>query len=233
MNEKTEEKKSERILNWDGCVNVRDLGGLMTYDGRLTRRGTIVRSDTPARLTAKGWEKLHGYGIRTIITLRTYGKTEEELDFTCPYEDIVTVQAVIEDITDQEFLQKWAVTDLWCTPLYYPDAILRWPKQHAAVITTMGQAHAGGILFHCIRGNDRTGIIALLLLRLAGVMPEEIAEDYEMSLDPYRDELLARNQSSTRKAIQGVFDGMDLESQLRMGGLSQANFEAVRKRLLG
>jgi len=40
-----------RVLAWDGCTNVRDLGGLKTCDGRLTRWGAVVRSDTPARLT--------------------------------------------------------------------------------------------------------------------------------------------------------------------------------------
>ena len=39
----------ERILSWDGCTNVRDLGGLRTADGRKTRFGVLVRSDTPAR----------------------------------------------------------------------------------------------------------------------------------------------------------------------------------------
>jgi hypothetical protein len=46
--------------------------------------------------------------------------------------------------------------------------------------------------FHCIRGHDRTGIIALLLLALVGVTPDEIIADYELSPDPERDELLAR-----------------------------------------
>ena len=45
---------NQRILNWDGCINVRDLGGIPTREGGLTRRGAIVRSDTPARLTPAG-----------------------------------------------------------------------------------------------------------------------------------------------------------------------------------
>ena len=64
---------SERVLYWDGCTNARDLGGLGTSDGRMTRWGAVVRSDTPARLTATGWSALYAYGIRTIITLRTDG----------------------------------------------------------------------------------------------------------------------------------------------------------------
>src|SRR5512143_1131741 len=110
---------NHRILVWDGCTNVRDLGGLRTRDGRMTRWGAVIRSDTPARLTAAGWSALYMYGIRTIISLRTFGMQEDELDITPPYSDLVTVQVPIEDITDEEFVQQWVNTDLWGTPLYY------------------------------------------------------------------------------------------------------------------
>jgi protein-tyrosine phosphatase len=222
-----------RILLWDGCTNVRDLGGLRTFDGRTTRRGTIVRSDTPARLTEAGWSALYAYGIRTIITLRTVGMVEDELDITPPRPDVVVVQVAIEDITDTEFLQQWAASGLWATPLYYRDALRRWPERHAAAISAVAQAQPGGVLFHCVRGNDRTGIIALLLLALAGVTPDEILADYEQSPDLERDEILAREHSSVRDAIFGALDGLDVESYLRMGGVSQDELAAVRRRLLG
>ena len=224
---------NERTLAWDGCNNVRDLGGLSTSDGRVTRWGSIVRSDTPARLTAAGWSALYEYGIRTIISLRTVGMVEDELNVTPPYPDLVTVQAAIEDITEREFLQQWAVTELWGTPLYYKDALRRWPERHAAVISAIAQAQPGGVLFHCIRGHDRTGIIALLLLALVGVAPDEIIADYELSPDPERDEVLVREHSSVRESLLGALEGLDLDSYLCLGGASQEDLAAVRKRLIG
>jgi protein tyrosine/serine phosphatase len=62
--------------------------------------------------------------------------------------------------------------------LYYQDALRRWPERQAAVISTIAQARTSGVLFHRIRGNDRTGIITLLLLALTGVTPDEIFADY-------------------------------------------------------
>jgi protein-tyrosine phosphatase len=224
---------NERILVWDGCTNVRDLGGLSTIDGRMTLWKAVVRSGTPARLTEAGWTALYAYGIRTIITLRTYGMTEDELNFTPPYSDIAIVQAAIEDVTDTEFLQQWAASDLWCTPLYYPDALRRWPERHAAVISAVARAQPGGVLFHCVRGHDRTGIIALLLLTLAGVAQDEIIADYELSPDPERDDILAREHSSVRDALLGALTGLNIDSYLSMGGVSQDDLAAVRKRLLG
>lgn len=222
----------KRVLVWDGCTNVRDLGGLSTCDGHTTRWRAIIRSDSPARLTAAGWSALYAYGIRTIITLRTYGMLEDELNFSLRYSDIETVQAAIEDITDKEFLQQWAATNLWGTPLYFKDALRRWPERHAAVISAIARAQPGGVLFHCVRGHDRTGIIALLLLTLVGVTPDDIIADYELSPDPDRDELLAREHSSVREAVLSALAGLNIDSYLSTSGVSQDELVAVRKRLL-
>ena len=224
---------NERVLVWEGCANVRDLGGLRTCDGRMTRWGAVVRSDTPARLTATGWSALYAYGIRTIISLRTLGMEEDELDITPRHPDLVTVQVAIEDITDTEFVKQWVNSNLWGTPLYYHDALRRWPERHAAVISAIGQARPGGVLFHCIRGHDRTGIITLLLLALVGVTLDDIIADYELSPDPFRDELLVREHSSVRDAMLSALTGLNIDSYLRMGGVSQDDLAAVRKRLLG
>lgn len=224
---------TDRILPWQGCSNVRDLGGLRASDRRVTRWKAIVRSDTPARLTEAGWSALYAYGIRTIITLRTHGMTEDELDFTPPYANIATIQAEIEDVTDLEFRNKWASSELWCTPLYYRDALRRWPGRHAAVFSTIARAQPGGVLFHCVRGVDRTGIIAVLLLALVGVPLDDIVADYKLSPDPERDALLAREHSSVRDAILGALDGIAIENYLRMGGATQDDLDAVRERLLG
>jgi protein tyrosine/serine phosphatase len=223
---------NERILNWDGCSNVRDLGGLNTSDGHSTRRGVIVRSDSPGRLTEAGWAALHAYGIRTIVTLHTHGMTEEHLNIRPPYPDLAMIQVAIEDVTDAGFVQQWVEKGLWSTPIYYRDALQRWPERHAAAISAIAQAQPGGVLFHCIRGNDRTGIIALLLLALAGVVPDEIIADYELSPDPDREEILASQGSSVREALLGAIEDLDIDSYLRMGGARQEDLDAIRKQFL-
>jgi protein tyrosine/serine phosphatase len=223
----------DRILNWEACNNIRDLGGLKTSDGRLTRFGAVIRSDTPGRLTPSGWEALYAYGVRTIISLRTLGVAEPEPDITPPYADIAVIAAPIEDLSDREFVQQWVQTNFWGTPLYYADALQRWPAQHAAVVSAVARAQPGGVLFHCIRGHDRTGIIALVLLGLAGVLPDEIAADYALSPDSFRDELLALHNSSVPAAIRATLSALDLERCLLQAGLTPADLASLRRRLLG
>jgi protein tyrosine/serine phosphatase len=221
-----------RQLKWDSCDNVRDLGGMATLDGRKTRWGALVRSDTPSRLTAEGWKDLWAHGIRTIISLRTDGMIEDELNIKNHAPEIEVLSVAIEDIRDAEFVQKWASTNLWGTPLYYQDALRRWPRRHAAVVAAFVHAQPGGVLFHCIRGHDRTGIIAMLLLALVGVSPEDIAADYELSPDLKREELLRTRGTTSRNVIFETLANLDAESYLLSAGLSQSDLEAARKRFL-
>ncbi|HEU4325051.1 MAG TPA: tyrosine-protein phosphatase [Roseiflexaceae bacterium] len=222
-----------RHLSWEGCKNVRDLGGLRTHDGRVTRWGAVVRADHPSKLSAAGWEALRAHGVCTVVSLRTDGLIEESPDVAPRPSGLTTVSAAIEDFEDADFVQQWVVSNLWCTPLYYRDALQRWPQRHAAAIAAVAHAPPGGVLVHCGRGHDRTGIITLLLLALAGVTPEEIAADYALSIDPDRDELLAQRNTSSAEVICDTLAQLDVAAYLRSGGLSEAELDAVRARLLG
>ncbi len=87
-------------------------------------------------------------------------------------------------------------------------------------------------MIHCKRGNDRTGIITLLLLSLVGVPAEEIIAEYELSPDPERDEILAREHTSTGEALMDALEGLDVHKYLLSGGASQKDLDLIRRRLL-
>ena len=224
--------KKGRTLNWDGSVNMRDLGGLETEDGQRIKWGAVVRGDDPAKLSEEGWEALYDHSIRTIISLRTDGMDEDDLVLPENLEGLVSVPAAIEDLSDKEFLETWAKSDLWSTPLYYEDAIARWPERHAAVFKAIAKAKEGGVLFHCKRGVDRTGIISLMLLSLLGVPEEEIVNDYALSLDPERDKLLEERGTNSREVILKALRDLDMEAYLLDGGVSQVEIDKVKERLL-
>ncbi|MBK8051015.1 MAG: tyrosine-protein phosphatase [Anaerolineales bacterium] len=57
---------------------------------------------------------------------------------------------------------------------HYPDAIV-------AILRAVSSAPPGGVVIHCHSGKDRTGMIAALLLAIAGVPAGEIATDYAES----------------------------------------------------
>jgi len=224
---------TNRILNWQGCNNIRDLGGLTDPNGTQTRWGAVVRGDQPAKLTPEGWDALYNHGIRTIVSLRTHGFNEKDHPLVVPpYPNIHVVSVEIEDVTNKEFVEKWATSDLWGTPLYWTDALNLWANRHADALKAIAQAQPGGVFFHCIRGYDRTGIIAFLTLALAGITLKDITADYELSADPVRDKLLAERNTNAYQVLQKTLEGIDIENYLLNGGMTQDDLAALRARLL-
>jgi hypothetical protein len=74
--------------------------------------------------------------------------------------------------------------------------------------------------------------MTILLLASVGVTPDDIVADYELSLDPEQEVLLAREHTSTRDVIYATLDWLDIDAYLRKGGLSQDDLAVVRARLL-
>ncbi|MFC7105989.1 tyrosine-protein phosphatase [Nonomuraea rubra] len=95
-------------------------------------------------------------------------------------------------------------------------------------------------------GRDRTGLIAILLLALAGVAPEDILDDYERSatrlsalyalLGQPDDAVRVRARleaagTTTTAVVTELLAGLDVEERLRAGGLTAAELDALRERL--
>jgi protein tyrosine/serine phosphatase len=56
----------------------------------------------------------------------------------------------------------------------------------AEIIQVIAGAPEGPVLIHCMAGKDRTGMVAAILLDLAGVARETIAEDYALTAERLR-----------------------------------------------
>jgi protein-tyrosine phosphatase len=235
-----------RHLDWDGCFNARDLGGIPLAGGGETRWGAVVRADNIDGLSAAGWSALREHGVRTVIDLRNVD--ERELDSSERPAGIKTLHLPLDGIDDSDFWADWMHGPQFATPLYYPAHLERFPERSARVLAAVARAEPGGVLVHCVSGRDRTGQISILLLALAGVAPEEIVADYALSAarlraryelvgepdqGPELDEFLTGRGTSARELIVSMVGANDLEGTLRRGGLSSADVSALRERLAG
>lgn len=90
--------------------------------------------------------------------------------------DITLMQLPIEDGADEQIMNKWVLTGLWGTSLNFADALQRWPSLYGEALNVITEA-GGPVLIHCGRGHDRTGIVSLLLLTIAGATSRGITED--------------------------------------------------------
>ena len=168
-----------RHLDWDGCLNLRDLGGLPTEDGGLTSYGAFVRGDTLCGLTDSGRGALLGYGIRTVIDLRSMQEITSEPNPFAALPDVISY--VHRPLNDPATETRLSVTaDAAERYVLMTDAAAV-AKRIGAIFTSMADAPPGGVLFHCFAGRDRTGVVAALLLRLAGVDLDTIVDDYEVT----------------------------------------------------
>jgi protein-tyrosine phosphatase len=219
----------DRHLHWDGCTNVRDLGGLRAAGGREIRRGALVRADAVDRLTAAGWSALEAHGVRTIIDLRN----DDELrsDAAPRPAGLTTIHLPLDGIDETEFWDDWTSGPQFGTPLYYGPFLERFPTRTVRVISAIARARPGGVLFHCMGGRDRTGLISMLVLALAGVPPDDIAADYELTAD-LLDDFLATRGTSAREVVLTTLAALDVEAYMRAGGVSDDDLAALRRRLL-
>jgi protein-tyrosine phosphatase len=215
-------------LDWEGCVNARDLGGLPTVDGRTTRSGALVRAGSPDRLTPAGWDALRDHGIRTIVDLRN----DDECDGAEVPDGLRRVHLPLDGVEHEDFWRVWGSGPQFGTPLYYRPHLEGFPERSARVIAAIANAEPGGVLFHCVGGRDRTGQVAMLLLALVGVPPPEIAADYERSGPPDPDvaRFLAERGTSARDLIAETLAGLDIQARL---GLTDADLVRLRDRALG
>jgi hypothetical protein len=165
------------------------------------------------------------------VSLRTDGAPEDdprELDETSGL-DVVTV--AIEDLGDRDFVDRFVQTGIWGTPLYFADAVKRWPQRHVDAVRAVAHARKGGVLVHCGRGHDRTGIVIAILLHLVEVEADEIVADYELSVDAERDETLARLATTTSEALR-AFLREPLFTLLGGAGLTREDCDLLRARLV-
>ncbi|MDQ2743950.1 MAG: tyrosine-protein phosphatase [Chloroflexota bacterium] len=247
----------QRVLNWEGCLNARDLGGYPAMNGRKTRWGAVVRSDDPSPLTEKGRQAVIDQGVHAIIDLRF---PHEVAEYPNPFarrgnslKQSDRHEIEYANISFVDPATAASQPEFTTLANNYKDMLDRCSAQVGRVMTTIARAPLGGVLIHCMGGKDRTGIISALLLELAGVPREIIADDYALTeecLRPREQEwlehgpgtraerevLLARSMPRTEVMIE-VLAHLDhryggVEPYLRGAGVTDEDISRLRGRLL-
>jgi protein-tyrosine phosphatase len=172
------DKTIDRSVELGGVYNVRDLGGMVTQDGRMLRKGMLFRASSLHRLTdEQAWSE---FGATTVFDLR-YGS---ELDaFPLP--------AFIDSPIHAPILpQQWyrARGEISADPNEHLADVYNVMLDLGAttmrdIVELLAQGEAFPAVFFCMAGKDRTGFVAAVLLSLLGVSDEDIADDFALSGD--------------------------------------------------
>ncbi|MCQ6281655.1 tyrosine-protein phosphatase [Bacillus sp. EB600] len=170
-------------LNWvrlpiNSLENCRELGGYSTKFGQQTKWHSFIRSSDMSKLTREDITFLKEYGVKTVIDLRgedeiqTHKNPLAEEDF-CNYHNIPLITKSVSDITTHTF-KDVSMGDLYVDLLEQSGALKK-------IFAVIDQAEEGCIVFHCQAGKDRTGVLAMLLLGIAGVEKKDIVSNYEVT----------------------------------------------------
>ncbi|AWH23089.1 MULTISPECIES: tyrosine-protein phosphatase [Stenotrophomonas] len=170
---------AQRVIPLQGAWNVRSFAGLQGRNGPIPATA-FVRTADLGRLTAADRDALAAAGVTLDIDLRTADEQSQSPDLLAD-DARFAYQRISLMGTEKMDLQKMMTT----FPDSLGEAYVQWlghsQPQFKQVFQRIAAQQDGTVLFHCTAGKDRTGIIAGLLLDLAGVPKAQIVHNYAIS----------------------------------------------------
>lgn len=163
----------------ESTYNTRDLGGYPLPDGKVSC-DHMLRSDYFQPISAKDAAYLKEKGLNLVIDLRDEKELERlpsvfagdpDVDYVhislIPPDDVRELGAGIGDQGDYLFMMG--------------DAYIYALDERKEIYRAMLKHPEGKTFFHCSAGKDRTGVVAALLLLLAGAAEKDVVEDYALT----------------------------------------------------
>lgn len=232
-------------LPLENAFNVRDLGGY-ACSGGVTGWGRLLRSDSLTQITRKEVDFLLAYGVRTIIDLRG------EQECVCQPEPPALLEAVqyrtinlggeaVQDVT-----RYMTETPAQFLPDFYVSLLFDRGHCVRKVLEAVADAPKGAVLFHCAAGKDRTGVIAALLLGIAGVCKADILSNYQVTytylqenvqLQAYAGEYPQELMHSRKEYLEYAMDAIaekhtSIHAYVESIGVSPGTVTCIRNRFI-
>lgn len=206
----------QRKVELHGARNTRELGGLPTADGYFIKEKKLYRSGALCYINANSAETLKERGIASVIELRAPQEISRE------GKDLPAFTASLRRVYNCPMIN---------TAENGGPAYISYIKPHnfksiAKFFSVLADESNYPVLFHCSAGKDRTGIMAALVLELAGVPRPIIMDDYLQS---------QRNSAGLKVDadwLRGVFKTVDREggivSFLSNRGVKKEDMQKIR-----
>ncbi len=213
------------VAGFDDMLNLRDLGGLKTTDGRTVRHGLLYRGSTLENLSSEQCRLVDGFGLRFMLDLRAAGEAEGRPDYLPAGVEYLRIGGMYDsegyeiDFSPTgisrmskmiEAQQENFIGYLYVNMMFDNPALRILMERFVAETVPMH--------FHCSAGKDRTGICAALLLSLLGVPDDTIVEDYLLT-NQYRDSLI----NNPPAKLPPWMDKGDLERWRKANGVQEEN----------
>ena len=177
-------------IDLEGAVNVRDLGGLPTEDGRQTASARLLRADNLQELSPSDVAKLvRDIGVTTVVDLRS--SNELAAEGPAPLDAVSGVRHAHHPVLPEVGANTDVAADVLLT--LRRQAKSRYPHdpvcghylgyledrsdQVVGALRSIADSE-GAALVHCAAGKDRTGVVVAVALTAASVRPQAVVADY-------------------------------------------------------
>lgn len=168
------------VVDIPGAYNLRELGGYPSKYGRtLDRR--YLRSGSLGQIGQAGTRQLFDYGVRRVLDLRGKDEVEGDPDLISRWPGVESrnIELYSFDMSDPK-LDRGDDEGGYLAAGYFTMLANRAAIRDIFDFLASTQDNRC-LLFHCSAGMDRTGVVAMLILGLAGVPRDEIVADYAYS----------------------------------------------------
>ncbi|KAG9317825.1 protein-tyrosine phosphatase-like protein [Chiua virens] len=185
-----------------GVCNVRDLGSYPTTTLNLiTKPGYAFRGAEVSNITEQGVQQMRALGITTAFDLRSDPEIQK---YCAPIPTIEGVQIIRtpvfrnEDYSPESMAKKFELYASGTTEAFmklYSQILDRGGSAFGIILRHVRDRPNAPFIFHCTAGKDRTGVIAAILLKLAGVEDHFVCQDYALTRigrEPDREKVLRR-----------------------------------------
>lgn len=178
---------TSRFHIFEGVENVRDYGDYATAASRQLKSGRLFRSAHWANATDADLDRFAALGVATIVDLRRAIERQRQPSrrHAACAAAVITASPRPDDLTEAPHIRVLKQGDLTLQRGrdYMKSTYRRIPYEEAHTeifrqyFQTLAESDAP-VLIHCAAGKDRTGILAALTHRIAGVHQDDLLEDY-------------------------------------------------------
>lgn len=175
-------------IHLQSLPNTRDLGALMTKDGRHILPRKLLRSGSLYHVSLADQDMLlEDYKLSTVIDFRTAAEREQKPDTIMKGVEYYPIPVLDEETSG--ITQAGTLMDMLTKFDQVPDEFICKQyenlvrdeiciKQYANFLDVVLHQKKGAVLWHCSAGKDRVGIGTALLLYALGVPRKTIKEDF-------------------------------------------------------
>ncbi|GEO65369.1 tyrosine-protein phosphatase [Companilactobacillus nantensis] len=210
----------KRILNLEGAINLRELGGYPTKDGTTIKYNKLLRSGDISNLTGKSLAYLKKYGLKYVVDFRSNDEQRNWADTTSDFYKIYSDPVYPLKGNGDKLAGILNRNSYNYLGMIYQSVVLDTRGQQAYKLFFDLLLHNDqpdtALLFHCAAGKDRTGIGALLILKALGVDDETITKDYLLTNlmyeSDYEIDKILNDKSGNQSVNKMNMSKADLES---------------------